>query len=280
MARADAQVGRGDGHRIRRLAKVVLEQSRLAIVLRLWRDDRDRGRRTGDMLGALPDLRQFDQLRPVRDEHEVPRLPVARRRGTSAGLENSVERLVRDWLLSELPNVSSRPQGVPGFHGVILRLPRRCGDHLPCRLSPSGLRHERASCCRSLCSGTPARAASWPTFATTWSSTATATAGRPGSAGRSARPTPPPTPPDAPRPVCVPHRVGATGPPAPGAGSSSSAPGPVGPYRQPPGQPPPRRPRLPDRTPGLGLQPHPALAFSQRRNNDRGPCRRPSLGGW
>jgi hypothetical protein len=123
MARAAAQVGRRDGHGIRRLAKVVLQQSRLPIVLRLRRDDRDRGRRSGDMLGALPDLRQFDQLYPVRHEHEVPRLPVARRRGTSPGLENPVERLVRDWQLSELPNVSSRPQGVPGFHDVILRFP-------------------------------------------------------------------------------------------------------------------------------------------------------------
>lgn len=103
MARADAQVGRGCGHRIRRLAKVVLEQSGLPIVMRHWCHDGDRGRGCGDMLGALPDPCQFDQLRPVRDEHEVPGLPVARRRRPPPGLENSVERLVRDWLLRGHP---------------------------------------------------------------------------------------------------------------------------------------------------------------------------------
>src|SRR6476659_2376615 len=66
MAGADDQVGGGDGHRLRRLAQVVLQESRLSVVLLLWRDDGDRGGRAGDMLGALPDLRQLDQLRSVR----------------------------------------------------------------------------------------------------------------------------------------------------------------------------------------------------------------------
>jgi hypothetical protein len=46
----DAQVSRRDGHRIRRLAKDVLEQSRLPIVLRLVRDDGDRGRPHGSWI--------------------------------------------------------------------------------------------------------------------------------------------------------------------------------------------------------------------------------------
>src|SRR6478752_7600887 len=46
MARANPQVGRGDGHRIGCLAKVVLQERRLPIVLRYWCNDRDRGRRS------------------------------------------------------------------------------------------------------------------------------------------------------------------------------------------------------------------------------------------
>ena len=51
---ADAQVGCGNGHRVRGLTEVVLEKSRLPIVLRLCRNDGDRGRRATDGESASP----------------------------------------------------------------------------------------------------------------------------------------------------------------------------------------------------------------------------------
>jgi len=136
MARADAEVGRRDGHRVGRLAEVVLEQGRLPVVRRLGRHDGDRRRGPGDVPGPLPDLRQLDELRPVSRDHEVPRLPVAGRRRPAPGLEDAVERLVRNRLVGELPDVSSCAQGVPGLHADILRPRRRFGDPLP-RASPA-----------------------------------------------------------------------------------------------------------------------------------------------
>ena len=95
MTRADAQICRGDGHRIRGLPEVVLEKSRLPIVLRLWRDDRDRGRGSGDMSGAPPDLGQLDQLRPVGDEHLLARHQLRRFYFDDLAVGESTVRFVR-----------------------------------------------------------------------------------------------------------------------------------------------------------------------------------------
>src|ERR1700759_187910 len=76
MAGADAEVGRRDHHRVGGLTKVVTVNDLHAPVGRLGDAQHDRGRRLGDVAGALPGLRQLGELLGVGDEDEIPVLAV------------------------------------------------------------------------------------------------------------------------------------------------------------------------------------------------------------
>jgi len=88
MACANAEVGRGQHHQHRRVTQVVLQEPRPPIVRRIPRNDRDCSRGAADVPRALPNPGEFAELIVVSHEHEVPRLPVLRRRRQPAGLEN------------------------------------------------------------------------------------------------------------------------------------------------------------------------------------------------
>ena len=91
-------------------------QSLLALVVEHRAEADDRRGRARDVRGAAPDLRELRQLRAIGHEHEVPRLPVARRRSAPAGLEDPVEIGVRDRALGEHADVAPRPDRIPGLH--------------------------------------------------------------------------------------------------------------------------------------------------------------------
>jgi hypothetical protein len=80
VTRSDAEIG-GRKHDVRRgLTEVVLQPRPMLIVVGHGRDQRDGRGRPGYVAGALPYLREISQGVAVRDDDEVPRLPVARRR--------------------------------------------------------------------------------------------------------------------------------------------------------------------------------------------------------
>ena len=66
---SNPQVGRRNNHRVCRLAKVVLQQSRLPVVLRYRCDDTDRRCGPRDVPRVWPHLRQLNQQRPVGDKN-------------------------------------------------------------------------------------------------------------------------------------------------------------------------------------------------------------------
>jgi hypothetical protein len=76
VAGSDAKISGSDHHAHRGLAEVVLDPVALTIIRWFGRDEGNGRRRTGDVTGELPHLRKFLQLRPIRDDDEVPRLPV------------------------------------------------------------------------------------------------------------------------------------------------------------------------------------------------------------
>ena len=88
---ADTEVGGGQHDVRRRLPEVVQEQVLVASVLRLPDDEGDRRRGPGNVPRPLPDLRQLDQLRAIRDDNKVPRLPVARGRGPPTGVKDALK---------------------------------------------------------------------------------------------------------------------------------------------------------------------------------------------
>src|SRR5256885_15056556 len=93
VTRSDAEIG-GRKHDVRRgLTEVVLQPRPTLIVVGHCRDQRDRRGRPGNVAGALPYLREISQGVAVRDDDEVPRLPVARRRRTPSRFEYSLELL-------------------------------------------------------------------------------------------------------------------------------------------------------------------------------------------
>src|SRR5262249_57020379 len=91
-----------------------LELSCAAVVEQL-RDDGDRGGRAGDVREP-PHLRELHETLPVRHEHEVPRLPVDRRRRAPSRLEDPVEILGGDRPAVELAHVATRPDRLPRLH--------------------------------------------------------------------------------------------------------------------------------------------------------------------
>src|SRR5262245_18185285 len=101
MARAEPQIGGGDGDRHGRLPEVVLEETRSARLVGTRGDDCDRRGGTGDMTRAAPHSGQSLQPRAIGDNDEVPRLPVACRGRAPAGLEDLVEVVPGDSLRGE-----------------------------------------------------------------------------------------------------------------------------------------------------------------------------------
>jgi hypothetical protein len=120
---ADAKAGRGEHDAHRGLAEVVLDEASFPVVLRYRGDQRDRRRRVGDMPGALPDVRQLQQLRPLPDQDEVPGLPVLRGRRPAAGLEDLVQVIVGDRPVVEGTHVPPRPNRIPSVHAGSLTDP-------------------------------------------------------------------------------------------------------------------------------------------------------------
>ena len=118
MAGADSEVGGREHHGHRRLTEVVLEPVSVELVGGFGRDKGDRGRRLGDVAGVLPDLGQPRELVAVGDDDEVPRLPVARRRGPAAGLEDLVEMVRRQRVCGKAADVAPGSDGVPGLHAA------------------------------------------------------------------------------------------------------------------------------------------------------------------
>jgi hypothetical protein len=80
VAAADAEVGRGKHHADGHLAKVEIDRAPRRRVVRLGGEQRDGGRRSGDVPGAMEDTRQLLELMAVRAEDEVPALLVGRGR--------------------------------------------------------------------------------------------------------------------------------------------------------------------------------------------------------
>jgi hypothetical protein len=120
MACPDPEVGRGQHHQHGRVTEVVLQEARPTIVRRIRSHDPNRSRGAPDVPRTLPNPGEVVELIPVGHEHEVPRLPVLRRRRESARLENLGEVLFAHRRGRELPHVATRPQGVPRLHAVTL----------------------------------------------------------------------------------------------------------------------------------------------------------------
>jgi hypothetical protein len=104
---SDAQARGHNHHAHRRLPEVVLQQVLLPPLRGDGRDERDGRRGRGDVLRPAPHLRQLGQPAPIRDEHEVPRLPVLRRRRPPAGLQDALEVVIGQRLCAELADVAS-----------------------------------------------------------------------------------------------------------------------------------------------------------------------------
>ena len=83
-----SQVGRDEHHQHRRVTEVVLQEPGPTIVRRIRRHDRDRSRGAANVPRALPDPSEVAELIAVGHQHEVPRLPVLRRRREPARLED------------------------------------------------------------------------------------------------------------------------------------------------------------------------------------------------
>ena len=94
----------------------------MASVLRLPDDEGDRRRGPGNVPRPLPDLRQLDQLRAIRDDNKVPWLPVARGRGPPTGVKDALKVRPGNRLVGVLAHVATRADGVPGLHVLVVRL--------------------------------------------------------------------------------------------------------------------------------------------------------------
>ena len=149
VSRADAEVGRGDHHRHRRLAGVVLGAVALAGVICARQHERHRGRRAGHVPGPLPHLRQLAQLVSVLHHHEVPRLPVARGGSPASGLEDAIELLGRQRPVREAAHVAPCSDRLPGVHSDRSR-------HSPATLAAASPGRGRRACARPRAA--PARA--------------------------------------------------------------------------------------------------------------------------
>src|SRR5690242_450204 len=118
MTGPDPQVGRGDHHRHRGLADVVVVGDYPTLVGRHGNRDGNRGRGPGDVAGAPPDRGQLLQLVGLGDDDEVPRLAVLRRRRAPAGFGDAVQVVGRYRLRLVLPHIATCADRVPSFHLV------------------------------------------------------------------------------------------------------------------------------------------------------------------
>src|ERR1022692_2361825 len=114
MTAADSQAGRGQHDAHRRLAKIELGASMLAVVS--GGDQRDRRGGARHMSAAPPHRGQLLQLIAVGYDDEVPGLGVLRRWRPAASLKHLLELLRGDRPVGELPDVAPRRDRGPDAH--------------------------------------------------------------------------------------------------------------------------------------------------------------------